>query len=348
MRVVQFTEPRRVEVVEVPAELLAPGTIRVRTHYSGISAGTELTAYRGTNPYLTQVWEADQRLFVPGESSQSYPTAGWGYSEVGEVVEVAADAGPDVPAVGDLVWGIWGHRDEAVLPAERFVGHTVPDGLDPLAASFARVGAVALNAVLAADVHLGEVVAVFGQGVIGLLATRLAALNGADVVAVDALASRLDHAAAAGALARIDASRGSVAERIRELTSGRGADSALEVSGSYRALHEAIRSASVGGRVVASGFYQGEGTGLRLGEEFHHNRVELVSSQIGGVPARLGGRWDQGRLNATFLRLAADGAVDPASLVSHLLPIGRAAEAYELLDERPAEALQIVLDFTKE
>ena len=47
------------------------------------------------------------------------------------------------------------------------------------------------------------------------------------------------------------------------------------------ALHEAIRSVQPGGRVIAAGFYQGAATGLDLGEEFHHNRVSVVASQIG-------------------------------------------------------------------
>ncbi|AXB48419.1 oxidoreductase [Amycolatopsis albispora] len=345
MRVVQFTGPRQVELAEVPAEPLGEDQVRVRTRFSGISAGTELTAYRGTNPYLTRRWNAGLRLFtsdadVPG---LRYPVAGWGYSEAGEVVEAAPGTGF---AAGDQVWGIWGHRSEAVVPAEKL--RPVPDGLDPLAASFARVGAVALNAILAADLHLGEVVAIFGQGVIGLLATQMARRSGAEVIAVDGLAPRRAEALKAGAVRAFDPAGEPVAEGVREYTGGAGADVAIELSGVYPALHEAIRTVTTGGRVVAAGFYQDEGLGLRLGEEFHHNRVELVSSQIGGVSARLSGRWDQARLNETFLRLSARGALDPVSLVTHRLPPSHAGEAYRLLDTDPGAALQIVLDFDQE
>jgi threonine dehydrogenase-like Zn-dependent dehydrogenase len=96
---------------------------------------------------------------------------------------------------------------------------------------------------------------------------------------------------------------------------------------------------------VASGFYQGDAVGLRLGDEFHHNRVEIVCSQIGGVPAPLSGRWSVERLQRTFLRLVAEGQVDVAGLVSHVVPVADAADAYVLLDERPADALQVVLEF---
>ncbi|MBB4935207.1 2-desacetyl-2-hydroxyethyl bacteriochlorophyllide A dehydrogenase [Lipingzhangella halophila] len=346
-RVVQFTGPRQVEVADCERAALPAGHLRVRTRYSGISAGTELTAYRGTNPYLTRTWDPESRLFHEGDPGMRYPVAGWGYSEAGEVVEVAADVAgtPGVPEVGDQVWGIWGHRSEGIVPAERLTGHQLPDGLDPLSGSFARVGAIALNATLAAGIHLGEQVAVFGQGVIGLLATRLAGLSGATVTGVDTLDVRLDAAARFGAAATLNPRTRDVAERVRELTGGAGADSAIEISGAYPALHEALRCVAVGGRVVAAGFYQDEGVGLRLGEEFHHNRVELVCSQIGGVPPALAGRWTVERLQRTFLDLVAAGRVDTGSLVSHRVPVTEAESAYRLLDERPADALQIVLEF---
>jgi 2-desacetyl-2-hydroxyethyl bacteriochlorophyllide A dehydrogenase len=345
---VQFTSPRHVEVVDQPAAKLGPGQIRVRTSYSGISAGTELTAYRGTNPYLNRSWDPDLRLFVDDTSGLNYPLSGLGYSEVGEVVEIAPDVGddPGLPPLGAQVWGIWGHRSEAVLPAEKLRGCTIPDGLDPVAATFARVGAVALNAVLAADVHLGETVAVFGQGVLGLLTTRLVRLSGSTVVAVDAVPGRLEKALEYGAGAVIDAREGTAGPQLRRLTDGRGADVAIEISGSYPALHEAIRGVAVNGRVVAAGFYQGDGVGLRLGDEFHHNRVRLVCSQIGGVPPALAERWNQTRLNQTFLQLAVDRQVDPVGLVTHVIPVEEAADAYRMLDHRPHEALQVVLKFS--
>ncbi|MGW7518905.1 zinc-dependent alcohol dehydrogenase [Streptomyces sp. NPDC054796] len=346
-RVVQFVGPRDVEVAEHEREPLPTGHLRVRTRYSGISAGTELTAYRGTNPYLTRTWDAEARLFRDGAAGISYPVAGWGYSEVGEVTEVSPELTdtPDMPAVGDLVWGIWGHRSEGIVPAARMAGHTLPAGLEPLAGAFARVGAIAYNAVLGAGLHLGEDVAVFGQGVIGLLATRLAQLSGARVTAVDALGVRLETARQYGAERVLNARTDAVAERIREATGGLGADAAIEISGAYPALHEALRSVAVDGRVVASGFYQGDGAGLRLGDEFHHNRVQLICSQIGGVPPQLAGRWSVERLQRTFLRLVAEGKVEVKSLVSHVVPVDEAADAYRLLDERPQEALQVVLEF---
>lgn len=337
--VISFTAPGEVALVPCDAAPLVPGSVRVRTWYSGISAGTELTAYRGSNPYLTRTWDTERRLFVDGEPTFTYPVEGWGYSEVGEVVEVADDV--DSPTVGDVVHGIWGHRSEAVVAADavRWRSWT---GQDALSGTFARVGSIALNAVLAGEVRLGDRVAVFGQGVIGLLATRLATLAGADVVAVDTVPRRLEAARAMGAVEVLDAADAGAAVRT---WSGGGVDCAIELSGSDRALHEATRSVVVDGTVVASGFYQGGAAHLRLGEEFHHNRVRIVASQISGTPVALGPRWDQPRLVRSFMEQVRRGNVDVRSLVTDVVEAADVAAVFARLDAGDPAILQAVLRF---
>ena len=152
---------------------------------------------------------------------------------------------------------------------------------------FSRIGAIALNAVLDADVHVGEYVAVFGQGVPGLIAAQLAGLNGGTVIAIDGIPRRLELACELGVAHVVDFNEKSPAEEIKNLSEGRGADVSVEISGSYPALHEAIRSTAYNSKVVSAGFFQGEGTGLSLGEEFHHNRIRVVCSQISGLSPAL-------------------------------------------------------------
>jgi len=342
-RVVTFPAPGQVRLVDEDEAPLGAEGVRVETLYSGISAGTELTAYRGSNPYLQRRWDSARRLLVDRDAAPAYPVEGWGYEEVGRVLE----AGPEVAELepGVLVWGAWGHRSSAVVPGRRAAECVLLEGLSPLDAVFARIGAVALNAVLDAHIQLGEVVAVFGQGVPGLIATQLAALSGATVVAVESIPRRLELAGALGATHLVDVTREQPGEAIKGLTGGKGADVSIELSGSYQALHEAVRATAYNSRVVASGFYQGEGAALRLGEEFHHNRIELVSSQISGVHPRLDHRWSLARLEQTVMRLVAGERVDVSALVSHVLPAEHAAEAFHLVDERPDDAVQVVLDF---
>jgi 2-desacetyl-2-hydroxyethyl bacteriochlorophyllide A dehydrogenase len=343
--VVELTAPRAVQIREYPKPEPGAGEIRVRTLYSGISAGTELAMYRGTNPYLEKQWDAEAALFLPGQSTFHYPVDVWGYSEVGEV-DALGEGVTDLQ-LGDVVWGCWTHRSHAVLSAEDFRGHVLPPGLDPIVGTFDRVGAVALNAVLASGAYVTETVVVFGLGVIGLLTTQLLVAQGADVVAVDRVPHRLELARKFGATP-LSAADGDLALAIRDLTEGRGADRVIELTGAYPALHQAIRVAGAGGTVIAAGFYQGPATALALGEEFHHNRVTLVSSQIGGLPPRLQDRWSRERLHQAVIKLCGAGRLDPMPLVSHVIPAPSAAEAYRLVDSPPPDLLQVILNFTDE
>lgn len=347
-RVVRFGSPGNVTVVDEKDEDLTPSGVQIATLYSGISAGTELSYYRGTNPYLDKHWDTDQRIFRRvgdggGTASLSYPVDGKGSEEVGVVVEVGSEV-VDV-ATGEVVWGKWGHRSSTVKPAAYARVRRLPAGANPMLGIFSQIGAIALNVVLDADIHVGETVAVFGLGVPGQIAAQLARLNGAEVIVVDPHDSRLRTAQALGAAHTVNASGGEVGERIRELTGGRGADVALEVTGKYGALHEAIRSVGYSARVVTAGFFQGEAVGLVLGEEFHHNRVDLRCSQISGVSPQLSYRWNEERLQRTVMDLAVSGRLKLEQLVTDVLPVARAAEAFERLDRSREDVLQMVLQF---
>ena len=341
-RMVSFTSARVAEVVDEDSRPLEADEVRIGTLYSGISAGTELTAYRGTNAYMTKKWDEELRLFVDGSTSFEYPVDGWGYEEVGEVTEVGSEV--TSVSVGDVIWGTWGHRTETVQKADRAAKRILAPGTDARVGIFSQIGAIALNVVLDADIHVGETVVVFGLGVPGQLVAQLARLNGARVIGVDGVASRRELALELGADLVIDANEGSVAEQVRALTDGRGADVVLEVTGNYRALNEAIRTVAYNSRVCVAGFMQGDGIGLRLGDEFHHNRVQLVCAQISGVNPSIDHRWNEYRLQRTFMDLAAAGKVRVNELISHEMPLEEGGAAFELLDTATTDVLQVVLD----
>jgi 2-desacetyl-2-hydroxyethyl bacteriochlorophyllide A dehydrogenase len=346
--VVLFTAPRTVGLESYEERSLEPREVRVRTLYSGISAGTEMTAYRGTNPYLSKQWDTKNRLFLTSEApSQPYPLSGWGYEEVGEVIEVH----PEVTSlkVGDIVYGTWGHRTHHILQEEYASQRIKPEGLDPILAIYSHLGPIALNGILDANIHVGETVAVFGLGVVGQVIAQLAKLSGARVVGVDMIEKRLELAKELGAIEEgVNPRDSSPAEKIKVLTNGRGADVTLEASGSTQALHEAVRATAYSARVVALGFYQGQAQGLFLGEEFHHNRIGLVCSQISNVEPSLSYRWDRIRLIHTIMDLQAKGSLNLRPVITHVIPFRNAAQAFQILDETPDQALQIVLDFSQE
>lgn len=347
-RVIVFTQPRTIGFDDYEERPLNTKEIRLRTLYSGISAGTELTAYRGSNPYLHKHWEPERRLFVPADKpTMAYPLSGWGYEEVGEVVETGSEVGN--VQVGDLVYGTWGHRTHHIVDEDYAAQRLKPANLDPILGIFSHIGAIALNGVHDACLRLGETVAIFGLGVPGQIVAQLAKKSGTRVIGIDLLDSRIAKAKEMGAIdIALNAKEGSVAEKIREMTGNQGADVALEVSGSTVALNEAIRSVAYSARVVALGFFQGGAQGLFLGEEFHHNRVNLVCSQISGVSPELSYRWNRLRLAQTFMQLQADDVIDLKPIITHVYPFQEAAQAFRLLDEKPGEALQVVLDFQPE
>jgi len=174
----------------------------------------------------------------------------------------------------------------------------------------------------------------------------MAKRSGARVIGVDMIAARLAKAVELCAVdVPLDARAGRIAEQIKALTGGRGADVCIEASGAYPALHEAVRSAAYSAKVVALGFFQGPGLGLDLGEEFHHNRINVVCSQISGVGPELSYRWNRDRLVRTGIRLQAEGVLQLEPLITHIVPWREAADAYRMLDEDPGDALQVVLDF---
>ena len=342
-RLVRFASPGSAQVIDFDEPAPPPGSVQIETLYSGISAGTELTAYRGSNPYLAKQWDSSRRLFVSGASTHSYPLDSWGYEEVGRVS--AAGATGDDDLVGRLVWGAWGHRSSAIRAADWVRPRLLPEGVRPVAGIFAKIGAIGLNAVLDADIHVGETVAVFGAGVPGQIAAQLARLNGARVVVVDPLERRRELAVRLGAELALDPRSDDVAERVRAITDDRGADVVIEMSGSHQALHEAVRTAAYSSRVVTAGFFQGEASPVRLGEEFHHNRISIVGSQISGVAPALQHRWDEIRMSRTVLELEREGRLNLMDLISDTVPAEEAPAAFEMLDRAPDQALQIVLDY---
>lgn len=340
---VRFCAPRQAQVVEFEDDTPGAQQYRIETLFSGISAGTELTAYRGTNPYLNRRWVEQERLFVSGGSTVDFPIDGAGYEEVGTIVEAGPDADPSL--VGEVIWGDWGHRSSCVRDEEWVRARVLPGGLDPKLGIFAKIAAIGLNAVLDADIHVGETVVVFGAGVPGQIVAQLARLNGGRVIVVDPDESRRALALRLGAKLALDPIADDVAGVVKGLTDHRGADVVVEMSGSYLALQEAIRTVAYSSRVIVAGFYQGEGSALRLGEEFHHNRVNLVGSQISGVSAALQHRWDELRMSQTVLALARDGELNLHDLISHTVTSTDAPAAFEMIDSSPSGVLQVVIDY---
>jgi threonine dehydrogenase-like Zn-dependent dehydrogenase len=339
--------PRELAFEPLGETPLGPQEVRIRTLFSGISAGTELSQYRGTNPFMNRRWDEERRLFVSSEGpSWPYPVRNLGYEESGEIIEVGGGVSDLRP--GQRLYGTWGHRTHHVAPADYVRERLLPEGADPRIGIFSHIGAVALNGVHDAQMRIGETIAVFGLGVPGQIVAQAARRSGARVIAVDPDAGRREVARALGAHETLDPSDGGAAERIKEMSGGRGADACIEVSGVGAALADAIRAVAYSARVVAMGFFQGEVAGLRLGEEYHLNRVQLICSQISGVAPESSYRWSKPRLWRSAVELQHEGVLDLLPLISHVAPFAHAPELFARLDRGEPGLLQAMLDFGAE
>jgi NADPH:quinone reductase-like Zn-dependent oxidoreductase len=333
-RTVRILESGEVDCHSYPVAPLAGGSVRVRTERTAISPGTELTYIgRGaTNLFLHRRWDPALRLFVDGPPSVAYPIV-FGYRAVGVVVESRSERVPE----GARVFGKWRHTEFTTLDAADAKAQLVPDDLSlDDALDLAQMLPIAINAVAFAEGrHAGAAAVVFGCGPIGLLTAQVAHATGATTVfAVDRLTTRLEIARSAG-LEPVPA-EGDVAARLKQACGADGIQVAFECSGSAAALQEATRVVRRRGTVVALGFYQGDAVGLRLGEEFHHNGVEIRSGQIGNLHPS----FDAPSLRARAIELARSRKVVLGGLPRLELPVERAADGFAAL-RRPAEVLQV-------
>ena len=338
-RTVQIVSSGDVECATYDLTTLQDGWVRIRTVRSAISPGTETTFYgrAASNVYLHKRWNEELRLFEAGQPSLEYPVT-FGYRAAGEVVESRS---PDVP-VGARVYGNWRHTEYTQMPAERALAQALPDELSwDDGVDVAQMGPICVNAVAFGEgEHGGGPAVVFGAGPIGLIVAQVAAAEGAAVHVVDRIAQRLDVARDLG-LGAVEAAEGvDVAATLKRRFGSEGIGVAWECTGSTFALHEAIRVVRRQGLVVAVGFYQGEGRGLLLGDEFHHNGIRVVCGQIGNIHRTTS--WPE--LRARTIELARAGSVRLGSLPRLTLPVEQAPDAFEALT-RPAEVLQTALRY---
>jgi threonine dehydrogenase-like Zn-dependent dehydrogenase len=210
----------------------------------------------------------------------------------------------------------------------------------PEEAAFLPNMETAVNLLMDGQPLIGEQVAVFGQGVVGLLTTALLAqFPLARLVALDPYALRREKAVQVGAHASLDP-----ADRLRlqELLEN-GADLVYELSGNPAALDQAIVTAGFNSRVIVGSWYGQKPAALNLGGRFHRSRIRLISSQVSRIAPEWTGRWNKARRFQTVWQMIE--RIRPAHLVTHRIPVERAAEAYALLEAHPEQAIQVNLNY---
>ncbi|MFI5841654.1 zinc-binding alcohol dehydrogenase [Catenuloplanes sp. NPDC051500] len=311
-RAVRFLAPRSVAVEEVPISEPNHDELLVRTVYSGISAGTELLAYRGELDADTPL---DETLGA-FDGGFHYPF-GYGYSAVGRALD------------GTAVFAFHPHQDLFTVPAADVM--TLPDGLDLRLATMFPLVETALQLSLDAGPVLGETVLVTGLGAVGLLTSLLLTRAGATVVALEPQEWRRALATSVG----ITASSPEKSDISAALL--------VETSGAPRALADGLGRLHHEGTALVGSWYGTKPVPLPLGGDFHRRRLTIRSSQVSTIPAAQQDRWTRDRRRAAALALMPTLPLD--ALATTEFAFEDAPAAYESLDRGTAGVLHAALRY---
>ena len=327
--IVTFTAPYEVRPRPRARPTPAADELLVTTEVSAISPGSEMLFYRGEAP---QDMPADATIPSLRDKSTDYPLS-YGYACVGVVTAQGAEVVESW--LGRRIFAFHPHASHFTLrPAD---AQPVPPGIAPEQAALLPHMETAVNLVMDGAPLIGERVAVMGQGVVGLMTTGLLAhFPLADLLTVDPLPARRALGIQLGATRAV----------APDAYAGEGDfDLVYELSGNPRGLDQAITLAGYAGRVVVGSWYGSKEVSLNLGGAFHRSRIRLISSQVSSVAPGLSGRWTKARRFRLVWRMLAE--LDAGALITHRLPVQKAARAYDLLDRRPSETLQVIFEYGK-
>lgn len=315
--------------VELPDP--GPDDLAIRTLYSGVSTGTERNLLRGDvswGPFpICTGYQAVGVVEEVGENVEGFPA--------GERVYYRDNAGAELPD-GTAVSPTSGtHCSAAVIDPEdsHGVGH-LPEGADPAAASGFVMPAVGLNGVNMAGVGMGDTVAVQGVGLIGLGVVAAAHRRGAEVVAIDLRADRLEVAKTFGADHLIDAGEGDTNEALREIVPD-GADAVFEATGNPDLIDDAMALARRHGTFVFQGDYGDRDVSFYFREPHHKRLTAHFPCDDGLEPGR----------RAVLAQLAS-GALPWGNAITHEVAPGAAPALYADVLAGDPEPLGAVVDWT--
>ena len=359
----------RTEVADVPCPVVAPGTVVAASSCSLISSGTErMLVNFGRASLLEKARQQPEKVkdvlqkvrtdgvvatfdAVASKLSQPLPL---GYSNVGIIVDRADDVSEF--QVGDRVVSNGAHSEVVRVPKNLVA--KVPDGVSDESASFTVLGSIGLQGIRLAVPTLGEVFAVVGVGVIGLLTVQMLRANGCRVLAIDFEPGKLRIAGEFGAVT-CDLSSGQDPLLIAsQMTGGLGVDGVLITAAtkSSEPVEQAAKMCRKRGRIVLVGV-----TGLTLNRaDFYEKELTFqVSCSYGpgrydpnyetlGVDYPFGlVRWTEKRNFEAVLALMAAGVLRTEGLITRSFDIGNAPAAYELLTA-DANALGILIKYPSE
>ena len=211
----------------------------------------------------------------------------------------------------------------------------VPDGLtDEQVLMCPDIMSTGFSGAESGDVRIGDIVAIFAQGPIGLCATAGARLKGATtIIAVDTVAERLAMARKLGADFTADFKKVNPVDEIMRITDGRGVDVAIEALGTQATFEAALRVLRPGGTLSSLGVYS---TDLKIplgafaaGLGDH----KIVTTLCPGGKERM----------RRLMEVIASSRVDLTSLVTHRYKLDDIEKAYDLFSHQRDGVLKVAI-----
>ena len=207
--------------------------------------------------------------------------------------------------------------------------YRIPDSVSFEQAAMVEPIAVALHALNLSGVKIGDTVAVFGSGMIGLFLIQLLKMAGSNVIAIDIVQEKLELAREAGALLTINTQIDDTPAKIKDQTQGRGADLAFEAVGISQTIKSAIESIRKGATLILVG-------NLTSIVEFPLQKVVTQEITIKGSCA-INGEY------STVLDLLSKGKINVDKMISAVAPLSEGAFYFDRLYNNKEGLLKVLL-----
>jgi len=347
MRAAVLFGPQDIRVVDKPVPRPGFGEVLVRVAMCG-TCGTDLKIYDGHFPQTPPYGE-----FTPGhEWTGTVVELGESVDELSVGDRVCIEAHHGCGRCDNCLIGKYtaclnyanrekGHRATGMTTDGGFAEYVVhnasslyrmPEGVshkDAVLITTAGTGLYGLDAT--GGYIVGQDVAIFGPGPVGLMAAEACEQLGANqVILVGTRNNRLEMGRRLGADHTINARESDPVEGIMELTGGAGVDLAIECSGNSVTPQQCAQVTKRGGKILFVAFYK---------EPVTLDLSAIVRSDITMYTTRGEG----GNNVKRAVSLAAQGRLHGEDLVTHEFPLEEIAEAFRVMREREGDPLKIVL-----
>ena len=234
---------------------------------------------------------------------------------------------------GNTINGAW--AEYLLVPDARANLAVIPNGLtDEQVLMVPDIASTGISGAESGNVRVGDSVAVFAQGPIGLCATMGAKLRGASlIVGIDPTAERRVMSTRFGASVTINPNACNVVEELKQLTDGRGVDVAIEALGRQDTFEAALRSVRPGGVLSSLGVYSG-----KLVAPYEAIYAGLADQKIVTTLCP-GGKERMRRL----MTMVATGRIDLTPLVTHRFALEDLKDAYEIFSRQKDGVMKVAV-----